>query len=455
MTTRARFLEFNVPRRETLLRDFGAAVASNIVRPDVAGNIPIRLQPDARGSAIAGISGPRVAALEILAGVDAGRLLKLLGADDCALVRQLIPWDFGYHNPAVYMHGRRVRIEVPWPDELQQSDIPLAKLGQCPADGRRFIAGLNEHGATVRVGLSDSNAHILISGQTGSGKSWAMRSVAAQLSQNDRAQLVLIDGKWGDGLGILNGLQGQVGPIAVEREDVIGALYWTYVEMRRRYQESEQDPPPLTVVFDEFQEFTRGAQEPAIIELLRRIGSQGRAANVHLVAGTQHPTVDVFGDNTTRRHFTARIALRVTDYAASEAAVGGPNPRADLHLLGQGDAYVVTSNAVQRVQMAYIPPASFRGYTGGQPQVRAWPVFKAESLGVNTRGRPRELYSPEEYARAIIAARDGVGRPTLQDRLRKKGQTMGGGRSGRLLQVGQTIHAILEADGYCSVAAPE
>ena len=105
--------------------------------------------------------------------------------------------------------------------------------------------------------------------------------------------------------------------------------------------------------------------------------------------------------------------------------------------------------------MAYIPPASFRGYTGGQPQVRAWPVFKAESLGVNTRGRPRELYSPEEYARAIIAARDGVGRPTLQDRLRKKGQTMGGGRSGRLLQVGQTIHAILEADGYCSVAAPE
>jgi hypothetical protein len=434
-----------------LLRRFGTMVAQNITRPDVVGSRPIRLQIE-HGSSITAIPGPRVGALEILAGVDAGRLLKVLSANDCALLRQLVPWDFT-HDPSVYISGRRVRAEVAWPDHLQIRDIPLHSLGLCPERPDRFITGINERGSTVRLTLSNNNPHILIGGATGSGKSWAMRSIAAQLAR-DNNQLVLIDGKWGEGLGPVNGLKGQVGPLAMETEEVRGALGWAYGEMKNRYQrmaQGEIDVDPVVVVFDEFQEFTRGESDPAIIELMRRLGAQGRAANVHLVTGTQHATVDVFGDRTTRRHFTARIALRVTDYSASEAVVGAPNPRADINLLGAGDAYVISPSAIQRVQMAYIPQHKFRGYLGGQPMLDQWPLFDAKDLGSQPQGgRPRKEHTPEEWALAILAAREGIGRDKFRARVSEEtGSGMGSGRASRLLKNAREVEDLLGRYGFC------
>ena len=48
------------------------------------------------------------------------------------------------------------------------------------------------------------------------------------------------------------------------------------------------------MLFDEFQELV---SDPAVRELTRRLLAQGRAANVHVLMGTQHPTIDAFGDD--------------------------------------------------------------------------------------------------------------------------------------------------------------
>ena len=69
----------------------------------------------------------------------------------------------------------------------------------------------------------------------------------------------------------------------------------------------------IAVVIDEVQEL---AGDAAIVEMIRRIAAQGRAARVSIIMATQHPTNDAFGDATVKRNVTGRIALRVSDAKA-------------------------------------------------------------------------------------------------------------------------------------------
>ena len=314
------------------------------------------------------ISGPRAGVLEIDAGVSVGNLRRALGKDDAALLRQFIPWAF-VGEPAIFMSGRYLRLEAGWPPQLAETDIPLGDLGRHPTGKGRWIAGKNELGATITLGVDSSNPHYLFGGWTGSGKTWAMRSALFQLAQDPENQMILIDGKWGDGLGTLRGLPRLVGPLADNPERAKSALGWAVREMRRRYEGGGYQGR-IIIGFDEVQEMQ---EETAVVEMLRRIVSLGRGAGIHVLLGTQHPTKDAFGDSSVKRNLTGRVALHVEDGVASNVVVGGPSPRAD-HLLGAGDAYAIVPGRVQRVQMAYIPENVLGRYAEpGQYQFRAWP----------------------------------------------------------------------------------
>lgn len=398
-------------------------------------NKPLRLR------SVQTVRGPRAGALEIDAGLDSGRLLRVLTVDDCALHRQFVPWDF-LGDPSAYMMGRYVRLEAGWPDNLAEKNIPLESLGQHPAGGGRWIAGKNETGATVTLGLDSQKAHYLFGGWTGSGKTWALRAALVQLARDPLNRLVLIDAKWGDSLGCLRGLPGLIGPIAVDLTTAKGALSWAVGEMRRRY-ESGDHAGRVIVAVDEVQELSG---DPGAVEMLRRLIVQGRGAGVHVLLGTQHPTKDAFGDPAIKRNLAGRVALRVEDGVASNVVVGGPNPRAD-HLLGAGDAYAVTPGAVQRLQMAYIPEKQLP--TDGQPMLEAWPEFDAEAAGTlpEDHGGGFEV-SGVEAAVAIHAANLGKGRPALQRMLQEAtGSKPGGSRSERLLTLGREGWAWLQDQG--------
>lgn len=73
------------------------------------------------------ITGPRAGALELDAGLGAGRLLRVLSSDDGAILRQFIPWNFT-GDPVCYMSGRYVRIEAGWPDHLAERAIKVSDL---------------------------------------------------------------------------------------------------------------------------------------------------------------------------------------------------------------------------------------------------------------------------------------------------------------------------------------
>jgi len=394
---------------------------------------------------IEAIRGPRAGALEIDAGVEAPRLLRLLAAGDCALARQFVPWRFE-GEPAAFMSGRFVRLEAGWPPDLAETDIPLSGLARAPRGGGRWAAGKNEAGATVTLGVDSGNPHFLFAGQTGSGKTWAMRSALVQLAQDSENRLILIDAKWGDGLGTLAGLPGLVGPVATDLETAKAALGWAAHEMRKRY-EAGGHSGRIIVAIDEVQELQG---DPAAVELLRRLVALGRGAGVHCLLGTQHPTKDALGDATIKRNLTGRLALKVEDGVASNVVVGAPAPRAD-YLLGRGDAYAIVPWRVQRLQIAYIPTATLDGFKRrGQYALEVWPPFDPEAAGtLEADAAPGFHDTPVELGAALEAAHLGKGRPWLRERIAQAtGRRPGGDKARRLLALGRGVYDWLSGEGY-------
>lgn len=395
--------------------------------------------------AVETIRGPRAGALEIDAGIEAARLLRILAAGDCALARQFIPWRFE-GEPSAFMSGRFVRLEAGWTPDLAETDIPLGTLSRNPKTGGRWAAGKNEASATVTLGLDSGNPHFLVAGQTGSGKTWAMRSALVQLAQDPENRLILIDAKWGDGLGTLAGLSGLVGPVATDLETAKAALSWAAREMRKRY-EAGGHSGRIIVAIDEVQELQ---SDPAAVELLRRLVALGRGAGVHCLLGTQHPTKDALGDATIKRNLTGRLALRVEDGVASNVVIGAPSPRAD-YLLGRGDAYAVVPGRVQRLQVAYIPKATLEQFAGrGKYALEVWPPFDPEAAGTLRPGdEPGGNDAPAEIGAALEAAHLGKGRPWLRERIAQAtGRRPGGDKARRLLALGRGVYDWLSGEGY-------
>ncbi len=424
-------------RRIKLLTDWASRIARAAVDGALVSGKPLALR------SIETVAGPRAGALEVDAGTAAGQLLQALTAQDCALHRQFVPWDFT-GEPSVYMASRYVRLEAGWPDDLAEKDIPLRSLGRHPVGAGRWIVGKNEVGATITLGLDDAKPHYLFGGFTGSGKTWALRSAVAQLAADKDNRFVLCDGKYGDGLGCLQGLHGLVGPLAKDGDGVRRALAWAVGEMRRRY-ETGNKTGRVIVVIDEVQEFTGDA---ATAEMLRRLTAQGRGAGVHVLVGTQNPLQSTFNDPSIKRNLTGRVALRADSFEASKVIVGGAAPRAD-HLLGAGDCYAITPAATHRVQAAYIPQRELEALHDGWPALDTWPDFDPEAAGtLPEAGAPCFEVSGVEAAAAILAASLGQGRPALQRSLEAAtGSKPGSNRAKRLLDLGRDGWKWLQAEG--------
>ena len=388
------------------------------------------------------IAGPRAGAIEMYCGLEAGRLLRALSRNDCAALRQFIPWQFT-GEPQVFMSGRYVRCEAGWPDGLAEKVIHLANLGQHPRNGGRWIAGKSELGATVITSLTDRTPHFLVCGATGSGKSVALRSAVLQLSTDPDNAIALVDGKMGESLRAVERLPGVVGPCAVDGPTARAVLGWAAAEMRRRYQSGRHDGR-LIVVVDEFQELV---EDEVIVGLLRKLAAQGRSARVHCLLATQYPTVGAFGDPSIRRNLVGRIALRVGDADASRVAVGGATPRAD-HLLGAGDSYTIGPGACHRVQLAYVDDKEIEAAGYGSWRFPRWPEYEPENVGQDlpTAGWS---YSGAELAVSIVSAAEGEGRPRMVRRLQEAGlKQPGAERAIRLLRLGREAHNWLQQHGY-------
>ncbi len=222
--------------------------------------------------------------------------------------------------------------------------------------------GRDVSGEAVYAGL-DKMPHLLIAGQTGSGKSVTIHALILSMLYKygpEVLRFILVDPKRVE-LPLYDGIPHLLRPVITETKKVPAVLKQLVVEMEQRYvrlQEAKvrdvvgynewamkKDQPLMPfiiVVIDEMADLmkTYGRDaEPAIV----RLAQMSRAVGIHLILATQRPEVSVL-TGLIKANINARIALRVANQLNSRIIIDGAGAET---LLGNGDMLFVGSDTAQ------------------------------------------------------------------------------------------------------------
>lgn len=215
--------------------------------------------------------------------------------------------------------------------------------------------------------------HMLIAGTTGSGKSVCINciimSILYKASPRD-VKLILIDPKKVE-FQPYRSIPHLYAPIVTDPKKAAGALASAVAEMERRFDLIESvgaknisgyneltanDPskeylPYIVIVIDELADLMMTAADD-VETAICRIAQKARAAGIHLIIGTQRPSVDVV-TGLIKANIPSRIAFTVASQVDSKTILDTAG--ADK-LIGRGDMLFapIGSTKPMRVQGAFI-----------------------------------------------------------------------------------------------------
>lgn len=233
----------------------------------------------------------------------------------------------------IYPHGAELRVELPrWP----RRPVPLAGLRQ--TKGLRLSVGLDAENRVVAIDLGAS-PHVLIAGQTGSGKSVLLQTLVERLALAG-ARLVLVDA---DGLTFEPFARLEALDVALARDVDSAHNAVAYVQQAMAERPVEGIQTPLVLMVDEIHTLARDTRE-----LIQDIAQRGRKRRVYVVVATHRPVKDVLTPTLTDQ-CTWRVAGRVQTAKASELIIG----QTGAQFLGKaGDMLLAHGGTVVRFQAA-------------------------------------------------------------------------------------------------------
>lgn len=242
--------------------------------------------------------------------------------------------------------------------------------------------GIDLTGTKIYLNVSKM-PHLLIAGATGTGKSVCMNSLIVSLlykSTPDEVKFILIDPKKVE-FNIYDGLPHLLVPVVSDPKKAAGALNWCVTEMERRYdileatgkrnleqynEATANDPsaerlPQIVIIIDELADLMLTARD--VVETsIARIAAKARAAGMHLIIGTQRPSVDVI-TGTIKANIPSRIACTVKSQIDSRTILDQPGAE---KLIGRGDMLYapVGARLPMRVQGAYVDDEEIKKIVG-------------------------------------------------------------------------------------------
>ncbi|MGC4378971.1 FtsK/SpoIIIE domain-containing protein [Fictibacillus sp. Mic-4] len=215
-----------------------------------------------------------------------------------------------------------------------------------------ILAGVNGRGELVTYDMTE-HPHLLISGETGSGKSTQLRAILTALIQAktaDELQLYLCDLKQSE-LFLFKRVGAVKGDIITDPGDLYEVLKRLQAEMRRRgklladnelhhiaeYNEKigGQKEPYIVLVIDEVSMIKDEADSMAIID---EIAAIGRALGVYLVLSMQRADREVISGRL-KNNLVVRMAFRASDRINSNIALGSKEA-ADIKVTEKGRFYL-------------------------------------------------------------------------------------------------------------------
>lgn len=304
-------------------------------------------------------------------------------------------------NIALNLAAQSLRIEAPIPGQRavgievpnrKAADVRLygvltSKQWKNNHDPLAFAIGKDISGEAV-VGELNKMPHLLIAGQTGSGKSVMINTLLTSLlyrNSPSEMKLILVDPKQVE-MAPYEDVPHLLTPVITEPEKTISALKWAVNEMERRYKllaeekirdiksynqkiqsggkklaatdddDNEQRVddgamPYIVVVIDELADLMMVAARD-VEALIVRLAQKARAVGIHLVLATQRPSVDVI-TGLIKANIPARIAFTVASQIDSRTILDQIGAE---KLLGQGDMLMLTPSMSKpkRIQGAWV-----------------------------------------------------------------------------------------------------
>lgn len=358
----ANLLSHDEGKRDTNIRDELHANATRLVETLASFNVKTR---------IVGVSrGPTITRYELLP--EPGTRVRSISnlVDDIALNLATT----GVRIEAPIPGKNAVGIEVPNKNSavvhlrtlLETSDFTQAKSRINAALGED-VAGKAQFVDIARM------PHLLIAGATGMGKSVCINSIIVSLlykAKPDEVKLILIDPKKVE-LNIYNGLPHLLVPVVSDPKKAAGSLGWAVNEMERRFGLIEavgvrdihaynsitaSDPdyefmPQIVIIIDELADLMMTAPDD-VEQSICRLAQKARAAGMHLIIGTQRPSVDVI-TGLIKSNIPSRIAFTVASQVDSRTIIDRSGAE---NLIGRGDMLYNPVGAAKpiRVQGAFV-----------------------------------------------------------------------------------------------------
>jgi S-DNA-T family DNA segregation ATPase FtsK/SpoIIIE len=304
-------------------------------------------------------------------------------------------------NIALNLAAQSLRIEAPIPGQKavgievpnrKAADVRLygiltSKQWETSREPLGFAIGRDISGEAV-VGELNQMPHLLIAGQTGSGKSVMINTLLTSLlyrNSPSEMKLILVDPKQVE-MAPYEDIPHLLTPVITEPEKTISALKWAINEMERRYkllageklrdiasynkmvaagrakvavedaegnvqQHEEGAMPYIVIVIDELADLMMVAARD-VEALVVRLAQKARAVGIHLVLATQRPSVDVI-TGLIKANIPARIAFTVASQVDSRTILDQAGAE---KLLGKGDMLILTPSMSKpkRLQGAWV-----------------------------------------------------------------------------------------------------
>lgn len=290
---------------------------------------------------------------------------------------------------ALALAATSVRIEAPIPGKsLVGIEVPNQQqavvgfrdiMENMPQEATNNLAVPIGRGITGQVVVADIGKmpHLLIAGQTGSGKSVSINGIIAGLLMKNKPselKMVMVDPKQVE-LSVYNDIPHLLTPVVSEPKKAARALQKVAKIMDDRYKllatvgvrkiaeynkmidgYNQQNGtnyvkmPFIVVIVDEMADLmiqVKNEVEQPII----RIAQLGRAAGIHMILATQRPTVDVI-TGLIKANVPSRIAFAVASGMDSRTIL---DKNGAEQLLGHGDMlFEPSGKPSERVQGAFI-----------------------------------------------------------------------------------------------------
>lgn len=216
----------------------------------------------------------------------------------------------------------------------------------------------NPAGTIIPIGVDTMNnvvyddvakmPHMLVGGQTGSGKSVFLKNVIVSLSGCD---ISVVDCKMVDFID----LESDSCSIVTERDEALACISHLVGLMDRRYRNRVKNGRRKVLIIDEYADLIMGLSKEECAEFeqnLCRLLQKARAANINVIIATQRPSADIVSP-IIKANCPVKACLRVATARNSEIVLdeaGGEK------LLGKGDMLYLGSGKIKPVRVQCFAP---------------------------------------------------------------------------------------------------